>query len=460
MGYHAVKAPSSAYRWTDCTASIKQSVGCPNNSSEAARVGTCCHQISEEVLVDPKLDLQDYLGRVMAFWTDVFGKSGEDWDHGEEHYKQQLQVVYARVEVTQRMIDAVASYVAFVRQQQEIHGAEALIEQRVPIGHFTHEEGAGGTSDCIILAIEQDTIICIDAKFGIWPVHASDLIAPAGLDPFDSKPTPEIRQMNLQAACYLLGALHEHGYLHEFKYAKAVIVQPFLKHVSEYTCSIEELMRLQVFISDKARECDENPVFKPSSDNCKFCPAGQAGKCPERDRAAHEAALAGFTDETMSELKPVTADYQLGAMYDKIGLIESYLESLKAKVFEELRAGRPVVRPDGLRYKLVPGRKGDRKWKDEKAVEEQFKRMRLKRSEMYDFHLISPVTAEKLSKPTRRKGQPPLPPLIGPNQWELLEANITQADGKPTIALETDPKPEVPHALTGFEDVEPDPFTD
>lgn len=57
--------------------------------------------------------------------------------------------------------------------------------------------------------------------------------------------------------------------------------------------------------------------------------------------------------------------------------------------------------------------------------------MRLKEAEMYDFKLISPTTAEKLHKAG----------TIGPRQWPKVQALITQSEGKPHVAPESDSRP-------------------
>jgi hypothetical protein len=80
----------------------------------------------------------------------------------------------------------------------------------------------------------------------------------------------------------------------------------------------------------------------------------------------------------------------------------------------------------------VRGRKGPRKWDNEKAAEELLKSMRLKQHEMYNFKIISPTDAEKLLKDT-------------PKRWKRLNKPgiITQSDGSLSIAPESDPRPAV-----------------
>jgi hypothetical protein len=108
-------------------------------------MGTCCHQIQEEMLLHPERDLLSYLGRVMDFYV-----GGEFW-RDDETAMIAGTVGAPTVEVTDEMIDAVASALAYINQMLEMHGGELLVEQRVPIGQFTGEPDAFGSADVIIL---------------------------------------------------------------------------------------------------------------------------------------------------------------------------------------------------------------------------------------------------------------------------------------------------------------------
>lgn len=155
MAYHARLSPSGAYRWTECTASPGACDGLPNLGNEAARVGTCCHQIQEEMLLNPDRDLMSYLGRVMVFWIHPESEdSGEDWmdviaPNGEPN--DPCLEFLEQVEVTDEMLDAVATALQFITELVDMTGGQLLVEQRVPIGHFTGEDGATGSADVIIL---------------------------------------------------------------------------------------------------------------------------------------------------------------------------------------------------------------------------------------------------------------------------------------------------------------------
>jgi hypothetical protein len=114
----------------------------------------------------------------------------------------------------------------------------------------------------------------------------------------------------------------------------------------------------------------------------------------------------------------------LGNVMGAIDLVESWCKAIRAKVESELFAGRTVPG-----YKIVQGKRGNRKWADPVAAEDLMKTMRVK--DMYDYTLISPTTAEKLAK----AGE------IGPRQWPKLKALITQAEGGPSVAPESDKRP-------------------
>jgi hypothetical protein len=124
-------------------------------------------------------------------------------------------------------------------------------------------------------------------------------------------------------------------------------------------------------------------------------------------------------------MTPQVSDDWLAACMDKADLIEDWVKAVRAEVERRLMAGQQVPG-----YKVVQGKMGHRKWADPATAEATMKTMRLKESEMYDFKLISPTTAEKLAKAK----------TIGPRQWPQLKELITQTQGKPHVAPESDPR--------------------
>ena len=450
--YHAKLSPSSADRWTSCTASVGAQEGLPNEGSEAARLGTVCHQICEDVLT-LGADPQNYLGLPMLFWyRDEDAAYGETWsiDPAWDDFPLTSATVQHRVVVTQEMVDAVVSATEYVKGQHALFGGQLYAEQQVPIGHFTGEPDARGTTDVVMLS--GTGIHVMDFKFGRHKVHAYEVVTPAHPDIITGETVPEVRRPNLQMACYALGALEKYKG-QEFTYVTLTIAQPFIGHVSECTFSIEELLAVRDFLVAKAEETRTRPQFVPSSANCHFCRA--SGNCAAQTKAVVDAALDGFDDvSTASVKKP--SDETLGTLYAVIPLVQNWCKAVEARVRDSLQQGRPVLRNDGLSYKLVEGRSSARQWKDPAAVETAFKQLGLADELVYAKALISPATAEKLAKAPRvKKGETPVTPAISPAQWVELQGLITQGQCQPAIALETDPRPSIADATDGFEDVPP-----
>lgn len=451
MGYHAKLSPSSASRWTDCTASIDAQEGLPNGSSVASRDGTCQHQIGSEVLEQELPDAASYLGRVMAFWVHPESDSnGEDWLDTFQDGSFDPNLEFAEeVTVTQAMVDAVNTYVAYVRELRDTTNATMLVEQRVPIGRITGEESATGQSDAILISGNLVTIV--DAKFGRKKVTAYDYLTAETFDLLTLEVLPPKVQMHLQLAMYALGTIEAWGYMYEFTHVKVVIVQPYLAHVSEYSCDMAELVALGEWIKGRAELTRTAPEFKPSAENCHFCKA--RGNCAAQTQAVIEMACDGFEDLDTATPRRVK-DNELGSLYAAIPMMEGWASAIRSRVHKEVAEGRPVMRNDGMFYKLVPGRASARSWKDAEVAEQLLRSFRLTKEQMYDFSLISPTTAEALAK--KKRGGPE--PVIGRIQWTRLQENIKQTPGtqNPVIALSTDPRPEMPIGETGFEDVPED----
>lgn len=461
MSYHAKLGPSSAYRWMRCTASIGHSDGIDDDGNEHARWGTAAHLVASESLA-AGCDAVEFLGREVLFCRH------DGTDERIEGFAEQIALdgpeiidVLHIVKIDDEIVECAQAYIAFVRELVSTSGGQLLIEQRVPVGHITGEPDAGGTSDAIIITPDEITIV--DLKGGMGKVVAYEMIKPALPDPITGELQPPVFEPNSQLAMYAGGALHEHGLLYAFKRVRMIIVQPRLNHVSEFAMSVADLETYLQRVSAAAEATRSNPAFVPG-DHCTFC-KGRA-TCTALTGFVLTTSLEGFTDTSdpaqivAAQPKPVQAN-MIGALFGKLALIQQWCSDVAARVYEELQAGRPVVREDGMRYKLVAGKKGARAWTDKDEVEAMFKAMRLRQDEMYDFSLISPTTAEKLATPKKvKKGQEPIKPVIGERQWTKLQRLIGQADPKPAIALESDPRPALAPAVSGFEDQSSQPATD
>lgn len=434
MSTHAKLSPSSSKRWRSCPASIAASEGIPRKSSAASRSGTAEHLVSS-VCLERGLDAEAFLNTAVVFYA-----KPEELDHEREALESEAKldgmVVLDRLVIDAESVARCQAYISYVREQVELTGSKLMVEQKLPIGFITGEKDATGTGDAVL--ISDDIITIIDAKFGSGRIDA-----------FEASGEP-----NSQLAIYAAGALEQFGWSGDFKHVRMAIVQPRINHVSEHSMTIEELNAFsQKVKADAELTRQPNAPFNPTNDNCFFCPAKL--QCKARESAVLKTVFDDFDDLDIAQPK-VPTEINLGTLFSKIELVRKWCDDVEAQTLAALDNGKPVVRADGLSYKLVEGRKGNRQWIDEAQAIELMDSMGLPDSVIYTKKLISPSAAEKLAggrKPKNMEAAEKLP--IGPTRWKRLQELVIQPEGKAEVALETDPRP-CKHTLDDFKDVTPD----
>jgi hypothetical protein len=371
----------------------------PESTSEYADEGTDFHELAAVVLEDEDLDASAlaYVGHEMP--------SGRVVTEENAQYIQQGYVDYVR------------AYAA---------GGTLLIEEACPIDHLTGESGAKGTADAVVIRPDSELIV-IDLKFGRG-VEVSV-------------------ERNRQAMTYALGVIKKHDLDEVVTTVRIVICQPRIGDgkPKEWVVGIEELLAFGEEIKQTAKKIVSFDAkgtatwaqalpLSPSEKACRFCKA--KATCP---------ALKGFVDGRMAEgfenleartMMPhglsLSRSEVLGRAMDGISMIELYIKGIQSQAEIDLLAGKPVLGIDGP-YKLVAGKKGNRKWDSEDEVEELFKKQfRLKEDDMYTKSLISPTLAEKFFKK-----------LDSPGRWTKAQKHITQSDGGKHVAPATDPRPAI-----------------
>jgi hypothetical protein len=311
--------------------------------------------------------------------------------------------------LTPEQAQSVQTYVNNVRSIVAATGGILLVEQRLPIEHMTGEEGATGTADAVILT--PDEFIVIDAKFGRGVVV--DVVE------------------NAQLMMYAHAAYVEFGHAYSPTRVRMIVDQPRLGALSEWTISVPELEGFAHKVQRTTWAIGlHDETLNPSPKACQWCRA--KATCP----AIREQVLADF-----DVVVPETAnDADLGRVMTNAPLIEAWVKAVRAEVERRLLAGESV-----RGYKLVQGKRGNRAWGDPAVAEEALKKMRIKHDQMYNYSLASPTNIEWVFK----QGD------LGPRQWAKVQELITQAEGRPSVAPETDKRPALvtSAAASDFDDV-------
>jgi len=386
-GHSKLFSPSAAPRWMRCPGSVALTKDMPDETSKFAEEGTLAHEVAAMLL---------------QFSPPVIPEG-----------------------VEQEMVDYAQVYADYVLSEQDRTGGQLYIEQQV---HFSatlgvNEGEATGTADAII--VSDDEIVVIDLKYG------------RGVQVF-----AESEQLKL----YALGAMEAHDPLGLIDRFKLVIVQPRLDHIDELVLTRAEMedfasdarVAAEVVLAGVAQQeiglvnaAWADAFLAPSEKACQWCKA--KATCPALSKAVAETVgVAGIDDmedltaETVADPDALTNRSHLSSAMARVGMIEDWCKAVRAAVEGELIAGRAVPG-----YKLVEGRRGARSWSDETAAEELLRKtFRLKVEEAYNLKLISPTQAEK---------------LIGdsPRRWNKAKALITQGQGKPSVAPESDKRPAI-----------------
>lgn len=368
-GTHAKLSPSGAHRWMRCPGSVALEAQFPDDSSVFAAEGTLAHLLASDELDGVKPACE----RI-----------------GEQHTVDGFDFTVDKV-----MVAYVEDYVKLVREYAE--GGVLLVEQKVPIGHLTGEEGATGTSDAVIVHANEGRLTVVDLKYGMGVrVMAAE---------------------NEQAMMYALGALERYEQLADFTDVCMVIHQPRLNSVAEHWIRVDDLMAFAKKVGIAADLTRTNmKLFEPGEKQCKFCKAKSI--CPALQAIVDETADEEATADDFADL----GDNSLSVAMGRVELIEQWCKGVRAEVERRLTKGLDVPG-----YKLVEGRKGNRAWSNAKDAEKRLSAV-LKRDEMYEEKFISPATAEKLLKKD-------------PEGLALLEELTHRPEGKLSVAPVTDARP-------------------
>ena len=313
-------------------------------------------------------------------------------------------IIVDGVEIDGEMRNAIMEYVNVVRALSA--NKTLVVEEKIDLSHVVKD--CWGTADAVIY--DDKTIEVHDLKFG----RGKQVKA----------------QNNEQLLIYLLGAVDKYMLVEPPTSMKVFIHQPRNGGTTEWEVSAEELSDFCNVLIDKATKAIEyadndiepnEPLYCVEDKTCMFCKAKKL--CKARADKILEAIGLSFDDLTAPKKDVgLLTNEELAQLLPLAKEIEEFGASLLSTARDKILVGQKIKG-----YKLVAGKKGIRKWTEEESVLQLFKRLRLRDNEIYEKTLISPTTAEKLLKTSKEK-------------WEKVKAFIQQAEGKPTVVEESDPR--------------------
>lgn len=418
---HAKFAPSSAERHMLCPGAMAMEEGLPDDPSGHTDEGTAGHFLGSECLVW-ETAAAEYVGQSILVGTRT-DFDGAWWLDPAIDPQDAITRVRNTYVVDDEMAGHVQTYIDAVKFfASTCAGSTLMVEQRMPIEHYTGEAGACGTADAVVIA--GDELQMHDLKYGFKRVYA---------------------KKNKQLMIYALAALLQFEMLADFKRVTLVIHQPRVDDTpDEWSCSVEDLLAFGEEVKAAAFHSfaclTEKPGalihhLRPSPEACLWCKAKAI--CPALAKHVTDAVTAEFEDLSAVPEKQHAAKAEslvpddaelLAAKHSSCDLIETWIKAVRARVSEKLFAGEEVPG-----YKLVQGKRGNRAWTDEAVVDKALQGMGLKAAERYTYNLITPTTAEKVFGP---KGTMP-----NEKRWTRLQLMYAQPGGKPSVAPMHDKRP-------------------
>jgi hypothetical protein len=372
----------------------------PRDATVYSAWGTACHSLAADVLT-----------------------------HGDAHYAARkggpISADGFEFTVDDEMVEVAKVYTDYVRDVAGPDGA-ILVEQQVSFHEhlgLPEEHEAFGTADALI--VRGSEAIVVDLKTGRGVEVGAD---------------------TSQLKAYALGCLEVAETVADIERVRLVIVQPRAGGIKELDLWVDELKAWARDVATPAcrkvlAAIEDFSVghLNPGEKQCKFCAA--KATCPAlRDTVADVTQMDAASPDEFAPSEPLQPNADnpdwLSVCLSRVDLIEDWCKAVREAAHKRLSDGLPVPG-----YKLVAGKRGNRAWSNAKTAEELLRRtFRLTVEQAYDLKLISPTTAEKLKKDG----------VIGERQWAKVAELITQPDGKPHVAPESDSRPALTTSASEF----------
>jgi len=434
---HSILSPSSAERWTDCTASIYlahlfKKAKAAKTKKEKAAVG----MLVTAFLPEQDLDVFfDAASRWIENATSVYAEEGtRAHEMGEKILKGEMKESDLPEEFA-----CVAEYTSTCRVLHNRWGGEMFVESRVPLSYYPKERG---TVDNAIVG--GDRICITDYKHGAGVmVDAED---------------------NLQLAAYACSFLKDYENVLDVTDDTIVdirIIQPRVRSGDTeklWSTTVGHLKGFQDILQTKAdlilsvlfdNKDPKQLTFSPTIDNCRFCSC--KASCPARDTITLEPVVDSAFSVTEAfadvDLVPQTlVNYQLLSPQQKLAIfthgkaIVKLVKDVEQWMTEQASLGHPV---DGT--KLVSGRQGNRAWTDEKLVRERLLDL-LPEEEIQTVKLLSPTQITAALEGAQ----------VPKDIVKAFDDMVSRSPGKPVLALLSDKRPALATTTETFGSIQDD----
>lgn len=378
---HALLSASGAHRWLVCTPSAKLEEGFPDTTSEAAREGTLAHELAE-------LKARHY------FYTPDFGKK-KYTTRANKLKKEDL-----RKDEMERYTDEYLDYLKVTALNLNT-APYVAIEQKLDLGNWIPE--GFGTADCVM--VYGNTVHVFDFKYG--------------------KGVQVDAEQNPQMLLYALGAYAAYKMLYPIEQICMTIVQPRIDHVSEWTCTLEELLSFGEKVKERAALAIEGKgEYHPDEKACRFCRA--KAQCRARSDFNVKKAF------NIGEMPPLISAEEAGKRLLELQDIVKYQKDLQEWALSECLAGKDVPG-----WKAVEGR-SVRDWSDMDAAFDKLIKSEMTMEEM--LYEKKPLTLAQVEK------------LIGKKDFQdAVGEFVVKKSGKPALVKESDKREAITNIVTAEE---------
>ena len=404
---HAILGASSAKRWLTCTPSARLGERLTSRfgseSSPYAQEGTKAHALAE-------IKVRKAFYAADGMTTTVYSRmSQEERDaytginaFRYDALRAELGDIPADMEhATDAYCDVVMEKYLSAKDQDA--STRLLLEQRLDYSRWV--PSGFGTGDCVIVS---DSLLEIaDLKYGLGiPVDAVD---------------------NPQLRLYGLGAIAKFGQLYDFPAVRMTIIQPRLESVSEETLGRVELLDwAEAEVREKAQQAWKGVGEFVPGDHCRFCPAKAV--CSARVAEALKLFRYGF------ETPGLIPDEQIPGILETLDVAEAWIKDFRAYAEKQALNGQKFPG-----WKLVRGKKPNRRWADPEEVRAQLLRAGYAPGQIETTSLKPVGEIEK---------------TIGAKAFRALVGGlVAQGEGRLTLVPESDKRLEYASADAAFADL-------